>query len=454
MYWFVFYCIILYRIVLYCIEGVRLMAHADEVIKGISLVETQLPQGERPALDAKEGTTNEGLLSKRLRMVYHRDRVSQRRVELAGSVVKLTTLWDQFGLRREKTASTVAVLLQQQQQQQLELTNSSKSHTDHNHNHSKDKDKDDVNTNGSSNKEPNDITVTRLQLLESKVQLMLSSMNHEFDVVEKEVGVREEELTKELGELEGVLCEVEGVVIGGVGVGAGGAAGGSIKQEGNVRGVHDHDNGQDNGHEEQKQRSASVSVSKLSSKGQSNGSVKVDRAQLNAQSNATQSNNLSIPQSPAQSPTHYNPPVSPSVVASPSLTLTTERSHLTHSTAHHQLKREKKAQKIALKNAQKKTEKMKFVHSKRLNRVLGGIVPPGGKESKEDNTGIGAYRVNFERSQVSVLFSSLPYISCPPNTRDILVSLPSAIPLMYTSPVSTTTIILLPLLLSSCRSRI
>ena len=356
------------------------MAHADDVIKGVALVETQLTQG---LLGANRGPDE--LLSK-LRLAH--SRVGQGRVELAGFVVKLTALWDQFGLRREKTASTVAVLLQQQQQhqQQLELTHASKSNNN---------DKDDVNNNG-SNKEKDDITA-RLQLLEGKVQLMLTTMNHELDLVEKEVGVGEEGLTRGLEELEGVLREVEGVV------GVGAVAGGSGKQGGRDSpqdADHDkQDTDHDNGHEEQKQRNVSV-PSSIIIPTKSNGSVKSDRAQFNAQPNAAQSNGLSLPQPPAQSPTHYNPPVSPSV-ASPSLTLTTERSHLTHST-HHQLKREKKAQKLALKNAQKKAEKMKFVHSKRLNRVLGGIIPPGGKESKEDNTGMGAYRVNFERSQVRV----------------------------------------------------
>ena len=369
------------------------MAHADDVIKGVALVETQLSQG---LLGANRAIAPDELLSK-LHLAH--GRVSQGRGELAGTVVKLTALWDQFGMRREKTASTVAVLLQQQQQ--LELTQASKSNNI---------DNDDVNT-SDSNKEKDDITA-RLQLLEGKVRLMLTTMNQELDLVEKEVGVGEEGLTRGLEELEGVLREVEGVVVVGVGDGGSGKQGGPDRQHDTDPDKRDHD--QENGHEEQKQRNVSVPGSiiiptngttivqdpKVLTNGQSNGSVKSDRAQFNAQSNAAQTNGLSLPPSPAQSPTHYNPPVSPSI-ASPSLTLTTERSHLTHST-HHQLKREKKAQKLALKNAQKKAEKMKFVHSKRLNRVLGGIIPPGGKESKEDNTGMGAYRVNFDRSQVMV----------------------------------------------------
>ena len=417
-------------------KSVRLMAHADEVVKGVAEVEAQLstltqqPSAlelnsqlnfRAPQSNLRAPQSNQSTLL--LPLQQAQGRVSQARVELAASVVKLTTLWDQFVVRRERTAAAVAVLLQQQQ-------NNDK---DNNINGSN------SNSSSSSNKEK-DGTIDRLQLLEGKVRVMLASMDLELGQMEGEVGVGEEGLTDVLEELEGVLREVEGVltladgeaVASPDGVeGKGGAASRSISRTQLTVDVDDVGGGSggsivgggisgrdDKGHEEQKQqRSTSATSTNIIAPSNSttiiqepkqlpNGQSK-SNPRLNGQS-STQSNlklnDLSIPPSPAHSPTHYMPPASPSV-ASPSLTHTTERSNFTHST-HHQLKREKKAQKLALKNAKKKAEKMKFVYSKRLNRVLGGIIPPGGKESKEDSSGIGAYRVNFDRSQVITLPNS------------------------------------------------
>ena len=136
------------------------MAHADEVVVGVAVVEAQLhrltPQSN-PQSNLRASQSNQSaVLLPGLQQAQ--GLVSQARVELAASVVKLTSLWEQFVVRRERTAVAVEVLRQQQLQSDVVNDNNSES--------TKEKDNND-----------------RLLLLEGKVGVMLASMDKELDQV-------------------------------------------------------------------------------------------------------------------------------------------------------------------------------------------------------------------------------------------------------------------------------